>query len=132
MSTYKPNKVKTTNIELSITLKNKTLIHHIVKKQVDWINERIVELSSFKYASPMVVARKKDGSPRLCIDYRKLNKIVSKDKYPLPVIEDQIDQLAEARIFSTIDFKNGFFHVHMAEQSRNYTALLLIVANINS
>ncbi|KAG5310253.1 POLY protein, partial [Pseudoatta argentina] len=54
--------------------------------------------------------KKKNGSHRLCVDYRKLNRIMIKDKYPLPVIEDQIDRLSGARIFSTIDFKNGFFH----------------------
>jgi len=136
MSTYKPNKTKTTDIVLSITLKDETPIYQaprrlpprereIVEKQVDdWINERIVEPCSSEYASPVVLVKKKDGSPRLCVDYRKLNKVTVKDKYPLPVIEDQIDRLAEARVFSTIDLRNGFFHVDVEAKSRKYTAFV--------
>jgi len=77
----------------------------------DWINEGIVEPCSSKYASLLVIVKKKDGSPQLCVDYRKLNRLIVKDKYPLSIIENQIDRLAEARIFSTIDLTNGFFHV---------------------
>lgn len=61
-------------------------------------NKGIVKLCSSEYASPVVIVKKKDGSPRLCVDYKKLNKIMVKDKYPLPVVEDQIDRLAEARV----------------------------------
>lgn len=136
MLTYEPNTVKTTNIELSLTLKDETPIFQtprrlplkerdIVERQVDdWINEGIVKPCSSEYASPVVVAKKKDGSHRLCVDYRRLNKVVVRDKYPLPVIEYQIDRLAEARVFSTLDFKNGFFHVNVEERSRKYTAFV--------
>lgn len=97
----------------------------IVERQVnDWMNEGIVEPCSSEYASPVVVVKKKDGSPRLCVDYRRLNKEIVKDKYPLPLIEEQIDKLAEARVFSTIDLRNGFFHVDVEERSRKYTAFV--------
>ncbi|KAK9736412.1 Reverse transcriptase (RNA-dependent DNA polymerase) [Popillia japonica] len=72
----------------------------------------------------VVIVKKKDGSHRLCIDYRKLNKVVVKDRYPLPLIEDQLDRLQEAGVFSTLDLKNGFFHVPVEEQSRKYTAFV--------
>lgn len=136
MLMYKPNKTKTPDIKLSITLKDKTPIYQtprrlppketdIVKKQInEWINAEIIEPCSSEYASPVVIAKKKDGSPRLCIDYRKLNKVIVKDKYPLPIVEDQIDRLAEARIFSTIDLRNGFFHVDVEAKSRRYTAFV--------
>lgn len=97
----------------------------IIEKQVnDWIDEGIVEPCSSEYASPVVVAKKKDGCPRLCIDYRKLNRVMVRDKYPLPNIEDQIDRLAEVHIFSTIDLRNGFFHVEIEAPSRKYTAFV--------
>jgi len=136
MLAYKLNKIKTTDIELSIVLKNDTPIYQnprrlppkekeIVDKQVnDWLSEEIIEPCSSEYASPVVVVKKKDGSPRLCVDYRKLNGVMVKDKYPLPIIEDQIDRLAEARVFSTIDLRNGFFHVNVEMKSRKYIAFV--------
>ena len=57
---------------------------------------------------PVVLVKKNDGSPRLCIDYRRLNKVIIKDRYPLALIEDLLDRLQNAKIFSTIDIKNGF------------------------
>lgn len=136
MLEYKPNKIKTTGIKLGITLKDETPIFqntrrlppkeaNIVEKQVnDWIDEGIVEPCSSEYASPVVVVKKKDGSPRLCVDYRKINRVMVKDKYPLPNIEEQLDRLAETRIFSTIDLRNGFFHVDVDVHSRKYTAFV--------
>ncbi|KAK9754483.1 Reverse transcriptase (RNA-dependent DNA polymerase) [Popillia japonica] len=97
----------------------------IVDKQVqEWINDGIIESCTSEYASQVVIVKKKDGSHRLCIDYRKLNKVVVKDRYPLPLIEDQLDRLQEAGVFSTLDLKNGFFHVPVEEQSRKYTAFV--------
>lgn len=54
-----------------------------------------------------------------------LNKKIIKDGYPLPLIEDQLDQLQDARVFSTIDLKNGFFHVRMDESSMKYTSFIV-------
>jgi len=72
------------------------------------ISEGIIELCSSEYASPVMIVKKKILPD---YDYRKLNRLIVKHKYPLSIIEDQIDRLAEVRIFSTIDLKNGFFHV---------------------
>lgn len=127
---------KTTEINLKIILKNENPIFQrprrlaipekkIVETQVQkWIEDGIVEPCSSEYASPVVVVKKKDGSPRVCIDYRPLNRIIERDRHPLPLIEDQIDKLKDARIFSTIDLKNGFFHVDMDKESRKYTAFV--------
>jgi hypothetical protein len=97
-----------------------------VNTQVDeWICEDIVQPSLSEYASPVVLARKKDGSIRLCVDHRELNKQIIKDRYPLPLVEGQLDLLQGARYFSTLDLKNGCFHVYMDEQSRKVTVFIV-------
>ena len=56
----------------------------------------------------MLLVKKKDGSMRLCIDYRQLNKVTIKNRYPLPRIDDSMDQLVAARVFSKIDLRSGY------------------------
>ncbi|GFY26180.1 retrovirus-related Pol polyprotein from transposon 297 [Trichonephila clavipes] len=133
---YRPNKIKTTDIELSITVTDDKPIYHsprrlpfterdIVDKQIDeWIQNGVIEPCSSAYASQVLVVRKKDGSPRVCIDFRKLNRVLVKDHYPLPLIEDILDKLQDTRVFSTIDLRNGFFHVPVNKQSRPYTSFV--------
>jgi hypothetical protein len=60
------------------------------------------------WGSPVLFVKKKDGTLRLCIDFRQLNKVTIKNKYPLPRIDDVFDQLKDARIFSKIDLKSGY------------------------
>jgi len=97
----------------------------IVEKQVtEWLNNGVIEESTFEYASSVVIVKKKDDSPRVCIDYRKLNKVIEKDGHPLPLIEDLLDKLENSRVYSTLDLKNGFFHVSIEKESRKYTAFV--------
>ncbi|GFX71198.1 hypothetical protein TNCV_3409681 [Trichonephila clavipes] len=71
------------------------------------------------------MVKKKDGSSRMCIDYRKLNQRLVKDKFPLPIIEDVLDTLQEAKVYSTLDLRNGFFHVDVDEDCRKYTSFIV-------
>ncbi|GFW65481.1 transposon Tf2-9 polyprotein [Trichonephila clavipes] len=67
-----------------------------VNKQIDeWLEQGIVRPSSHtsEYASPIVLVKKKDGTTRLCVNYRKLNRTLVKDRFPLPLIEDVLDKL---------------------------------------
>lgn len=133
---YNPQKIKTTNVEMRITLIDDTPIYCtprrlplkeriIVDEQIDkWLDEGIIEPSESEFCSPIVLVKKKDSTYRLCVDYRKINKVIMKDHFPLPLIEDQLDRLQGAMIFSTIDLRNGFFHVNVNADSRKYTSFV--------
>lgn len=80
--------------------------------------------SSSEYASPLLGVKKKTGEERLCVDYRALNAITKKDKYPLPLIEDQLDRLQGKYCFTTLDPASGYYQVSMAKESRAKTAFV--------
>ncbi|GFW35690.1 retrovirus-related Pol polyprotein from transposon 297 [Trichonephila clavipes] len=97
----------------------------IVDAQVDeWVKNGIVEPCSSPYASQVVVVKKKDRKSRVCIDYRRLNRKLIIDNYPLPLIDDILDCLQNAKIFTTLDLKNGFFHVAVNERSCKFTSFV--------
>ena len=60
------------------------------------------------WGAPVLFVKKKDGTLRLCIDFRQLNKVIVKKKYPLPRIDDFFDQLKDAKIFSKIDLRSRY------------------------
>ncbi|GFU09303.1 retrovirus-related Pol polyprotein from transposon 17.6 [Trichonephila clavipes] len=134
---YKPEKTASTDVTMRIILKDEEPVcqhprrlafteRQEVNKQIEeWLNEGIIRPSSAEYASPIVMVKKKDGSSRMCIDYRKLNQKLVKDKFPLPIIEDVLDTLQEAKVYSTLDLRNGFFHVDVDEDCRNYTSFVV-------
>ncbi|XP_078051724.1 uncharacterized protein LOC144477862, partial [Augochlora pura] len=102
---YEPQKAAETTVSMRIVLKDEEAVYQkprrlaanereFVNRQIqEWKSQGIVRPSSSDYASPVVLVKKKDGSYRLCIDYRMLNKKIVKDRYPLPLIEDQLDRL---------------------------------------
>jgi len=94
-----------------------------VEQEVDKMLESgVISPSDSPWASPVVLVRKKDGTIRFCIDFRKLNDVTVKDAYPLPNIEDALSTLAGARYFCTLDLASGYWQVEMDEGSKAKTA----------
>ncbi|XP_046717404.1 uncharacterized protein LOC124393547 [Silurus meridionalis] len=83
----------------------------------------ILTESSSPWASPAVIVMKKDGSVRFCCDYRKLNQVTCKDAYPLPRVDESLDALGNAKLFSTLDLTAGYFQVAMSDKDREKTAV---------
>ncbi|GFT34258.1 hypothetical protein TNCV_4451491 [Trichonephila clavipes] len=71
-----------------------------------------------------LVVHKKTAVHESALIFEKLNRVLVKDHYPLPLIEDILDKLQDTRVFSTIDLRNGFFHVPVNKQSRPYTSFV--------
>ncbi|GFT27591.1 hypothetical protein TNCV_4559421 [Trichonephila clavipes] len=134
---YKPEKTACTDVTMRIILKDEEPVcqpprrldftekQEVNKHIEEWLNEGIIRPSSSEYASPIVMVKKKEGSSRMCIDYRKLNQKLVKDKFSLPIIEDVLDTLQEAKEYSTLDLRNGFFHVDVDEDCRKYTSFIV-------
>ena len=86
------------------------------------VEAQVVRESCSPYASPLVLVRKKDGTLRLCVDYRLLNAKTRRDAYPLPRIDESLDALSGAQWFSTLDLASGYNQVPVAEADRHKTA----------
>lgn len=97
--------------------------YEVVKDHINQLLEpQVIRESSSPYASPIVLVRKKDGTLRLCVDYRQLNCKTRKDAFPLPRIEESLDSLTGACWFSILDLASGYNQVPVSEKDRPKTA----------
>ncbi|XP_031500273.1 uncharacterized protein LOC116264278 [Nymphaea colorata] len=97
--------------------RNSVLENEEIKRQVaDLLEWGVVQHNSSPCGSPVVLVPKKDGGWHMCIDYRALNKITIKDRYPLPRIDDLLDQLKNARFFTKLDLESGYRQVCIREE----------------
>ena len=82
------------------------------------LNQRVVRPSSSSWSSPIVLVRKKNGTWRFCVDYRKVNSMTRRDAYPLPRIYATLDALAGAQYFTTLDLASGYWQVELEENAK--------------
>ena len=112
----------------SIPFKEKTrrippgMLEEVRKHVHDMLACGAIRHSHSPWSSNIVPVRKKDGSLRLCLDFRKLNAKTIRDAYQLPRIEETLDNLAGARIFSSLDLQSGYWQIEMSEESKEMTA----------
>ena len=80
------------------------------------LNKGFIRLSSSPWGAPVLFVKKKDGTMRMCIDYRQLNKVTIKNRYPLPRIDDLFDQLQGASHFSKINLWSGYHQLKIRRE----------------
>ena len=96
---------------------------HIIEEEVHkMLKQDLIKESDGPWSSPVVLVRKKDGTIRFCIDYRKLNKATRRDAYPLPRIDDNLEALRGKKYFCTLDLASGYWQIKVAMEDREKTA----------
>ncbi len=85
-------------------------------------NRGIIEQSTSACLSPIVLVNKLDGSKRMCLDYRHVNKHLSTDIYPLPRLDELVEQAAGHQFYATLDIREAYFQILLNEESRDLTA----------
>ncbi|OWZ06564.1 hypothetical protein PHMEG_00021159, partial [Phytophthora megakarya] len=95
----------------------------IIEENVEkMLTAGVIEEGDGAWGFPVLLVRKKDGEVRFCIDYRALNKVTKKDVYPLPRIDETLEALGGALLFSTLDLKAGYWQILVAAVDRDKTA----------
>ena len=97
----------------------------IVENHVrDMLKMGVIRPSTSNFTSPVVLAPKGDGSLRFCIDFRPINKITKKDHYPLPLIEEKLNELVGSQFFTSLDLTSGYWQFGLTERSIPLTAFV--------
>ncbi|KAL0811097.1 hypothetical protein ABMA28_010365 [Loxostege sticticalis] len=104
-----------------MSYQEKIRVREIIK---DLLDKGIIRESESEFSSPILLVKKKDGSDRMCVDFRALNANTVKDRYPLPLIDDHIDRLGKAKFFTSLDMATGFHQIPMDSDSVHCTGFV--------
>ncbi|XP_063585832.1 uncharacterized protein LOC134763205 [Penaeus indicus] len=97
----------------------------VMKKEVDYLLDHgLAEPSNSPWASPSLLVPKSDGTSRLCTDYRKLNKVTIPDSYPLPLIEELVDSIGQAKFITKIDMQKGYYQIGLTDNAKTISAFI--------
>ncbi|XP_041451297.1 uncharacterized protein LOC121404945 [Drosophila obscura] len=88
------------------------------------LEQDIIIPSTSEYASPVVLIKKPNGSDRLCVDYRRLNKLIKKENFPVPNIEERLQEAKRFKYFSSLNLNSGYYQIEVAPESRKFTAFI--------
>ena len=103
---------------------HRTGIHHrrlLAELVAKHLKTGVIEQSQSEWSFPVAMLPKPDGSPRLCVDYRRLNDVTVKDTFPLPRMDDCVDFLGEASVFSMLDCNSGYWQIPVAVEDQDKT-----------
>lgn len=110
---YRPSRLSWTERKKVKNIVNELLCNDIIRE------------SESEYSSPVILVAKKNGESRLSVNYRALNKNTIKDKYPMPLIDDQINSLQGQQYFTTLDLIQGYHQITMSEDSKHLMAFVI-------
>ena len=99
-----------------------TLLGELRKQLQQFLDKKIIEPSTSPFGSNVLFVKKKNGDLRMCVDYRMLNQQTVKDSYPLPNIDELLDQLSGAKYFTALDLNSGYHQIPVAKKDRHKTA----------
>lgn len=97
----------------------------VINDQVgEMLKQGVIQESSSPWGAPVILVKKKDGSWRFCVDYRRLNAVTKKDVYPLARVDDAVDCLHSASYFSSVDLRSGYWQIPMHPSDKEKTAFV--------
>jgi hypothetical protein len=88
----------------------------------DMLDRGVIQPSTSPYASPVILVKKKDGGWRMCVDYRYLNELTVKNRYPLPIVDELLDELHGTRWFTKLDLRSGYHQIRLLPGEEYKTA----------
>ncbi|XP_037928488.1 uncharacterized protein LOC119662907 [Teleopsis dalmanni] len=97
----------------------------VAKKIQELLDNDIIAPSESSYASPMLLVKKKNGEHRLCVDYRRINRFTRKECYPMPNIEESLQEATKYRIYISLDLNCGYYQIPIERNNRKYTAVVV-------